>query len=179
MQATHIAADQRYETYRQMVRDSVKNALPYSDSHAITFSGLDSKALNQARLWDNIPERLVDFNWERDTRTYRRMYPKRFEIAIWYHNRLESLSLGRPSFNGNRVRLELIERIASHSMLKGRAFAITELALIAYANLLGAEEIRIMSPINEDVKKYYISKGYNYVASTGAKDFPDYCVKQL
>jgi hypothetical protein len=179
MLATHQDAEHRYETYRSMVREHVKEALPYGDSSQISLSGLDSKALSQAKLWREIPERKVDFNWEADTKTYRKMYPKRFELAIWYQNRLESLSLGRPSFNGGRLRLELTERIAGHSMLKGRAFAITELALIAYANLLGADEIRIMEPINENVRDFYVKKGYSYVPTTGARYFPDYCVKKL
>lgn len=121
----------------------------------------------------------MNFDWESDHSIFRKRYPKRFELAIWYQNRLESLALGRPSFNGSRVRLELIERVAVNSILKGKAFAITELALIAYANLLGAEEVRIMQPINESVKNYYISRGYCYVPSSGARNFPDYCVKKL
>ena len=179
MQATHMEAEARYESYREMVRDSVKAALPYGDASNISLSGLNSAALRQAKLWNDIPERRVDFNWYSDSNTYRKMYPKRFELAIWYQNRLESLSLGRPSFKGERLRLELTERVANHSMLKGRAFSITELSLIAYANLLGASEIRIMQPINESVIDFYVQKGYSYVASTGAKHFPDYCVKNV
>lgn len=140
---------------------------------------IDNKALVQSRLWASIPERKVDFNWEADYSIYRKRYPKRFELAIWYQNRLESLALGRPSYKGTRVRLELVERVAVNSMLKGRAFAITELSLIAYAELLGAEEVRIMQPINKSVRDYYIQNGYNYVPSTGALNHPDYCVKKL
>ncbi|WP_445355699.1 hypothetical protein ACJJI5_05025 [Microbulbifer sp. EKSA008] len=179
MLATHSDAELRYESYRQMVREHVKEAIPYGDASQIHLSGLDSRAINQAKLWDTIPERRTNFDWETDTRIYRKMYPKRFELAIWYQNRLESLSLGRPSFKGTRLRLELIERVAGYSMLKGRSFAITELALIAYANLLGADEIRIMQPINAAVRDFYVQKGYSYVPSTGARHFPDYCVKKI
>lgn len=179
MLATHLNAEDRYETYRSEVRKYVKNALPYSDSRNIILSGINIKALQQSRLWALIPERQVDFNWENDHRIFMKRHPKRFELAIWYQNKLESLALGRPSYGGSRVRLELIERVATNSMLKGKAFAITELALIAYANLIGAEEIRIMQPVNESVKNYYINKGYSYVPTTGAMHFPDYCVKKL
>ncbi len=153
--------------------------MSYHDSENIRLSDLDFKAINQSRLWESIPERKVDFNWDNDYKIFKKRYPKRFELAIWYQGRLESLSLGRPSFNNSRVRLELIERVAVNSMLKGRAFLITELALIAYANLLGAGEVRIMSPINHDVRDFYIRRGYNYVPSTGARHFPDYCVRKL
>jgi len=179
MLATHLNAEDRYEAYRSEVRKYVKEAFPYSDSKNIILSGINIKALQQSRLWSSIPERKVDFNWENDHRIFMKRYPKRFELAIWYQNKLESLALGRPSYIGSRVRLELIERIAVNSMLKGKAFAITELALIAYANLLGANEVRIMKPVNENVKNYYIKKGYSYVPSTGAINFPDYCVKKL
>ncbi|SHG28832.1 hypothetical protein SAMN04487965_3697 [Microbulbifer donghaiensis] len=179
MLATHMDAERRYSAYRSEVFKHVKETLTYSDSHLITLADINQRALAQARLWATIPGREVDFNWERDCQLYRKRYPKRFELAIWYQNRLESLALGRPSYNGSRVRLELVERIAGHSYLKGRVFLITELSLIAYASLLGAEEIRIMEPINESVKNYYVSRGYTYVPSKGAKYFPDYCVKKL
>lgn len=179
MLATHLDAENRYKEYRAEVFKYVKKALDYPDSQNISLKDIDATALMQARLWDRIPERRVDFNWEIDCQTYRKRYPKRFELAIWYQNRLESLALGRPSYNGSRVRLELVERLAGNSQLKGRTFLITELSLIAYANLLGADEIRIMEPINDRVKSYYVSRGYTYVPSSGARHFPDYCVKKL
>jgi len=179
MKATHMDAEDKYKGYRGIVFEEVMSNLNYHDSKHIKLNDICPRALIQARLWNDIPNRKVDFNWEKDCNIYRQKYPNRFEMAIWYQNRLESLSLGRPSFNSTRVRLELVERVSGFSHLQGRAFQITELSLIAYANLLGAEEIRIMQPINESVKKYYISRGYSYVASTGAKHFPDYCVKKL
>jgi hypothetical protein len=179
MLATHLNAETRYREYRAEVFKHVKQALTYSDAHYISLKDIDTPALIQARLWEQIPERKVDFNWENDYQIYRKRYPKRFELAIWHQNRLESLALGRPSYNGSRVRLELVERLATNSQLKGRAFLITELCLIAYANLIGADEIRVMEPINESVKNYYVSRGYTYVPSTGSINFPDYCVKKL
>lgn len=179
MLATHLEAESRYRAYRQEVRRYVKKALPYGDANAIILDDIDQRALTQSRLWNSIPDRKVDFEWELNYPVYRKRYPKRFELAIWYQNRLESLALGRPSYMGTRVRLELIERVAVNSFLKGKVFAITELALIAYAELLGAEEVRIMQPINESVRNYYVQKGYSYVPSTGALNYPDYCVKKL
>lgn len=179
MLATQLEAEKRYKEYRAEVFKYVKNALEYTDSQHISLRDIDTSALVQARLWDRIPERKVDFNWEADCQVFRKRYPKRFELAIWYQNRLESLALGRPSYNGSQVRLELVERLAGNTQLNGRAFLITELSLIAYANLLGADEIRIMEPINDSVKSYYVSRGYTYVPSSGARYFPDYCVKKL
>jgi hypothetical protein len=179
MLATHISAETRYREYRAEVFKSVKQILSYPDSNMIKLRDIDTAALVQARLWEKIPERQVDFNWEQDSAIFRKRYPKRFELAIWHQNGLESLALGRPSYNGSRVRLELIERLAANSRLKGRAFLITELCLIAYADLLGADEVRVMEPISEGVKNFYISRGYTYVPSTGAINFPDYCVKKL
>jgi hypothetical protein len=179
MLASHISAETKYRDYRAEVFKSVKQVLNYPDSNLINLRDIDTAALVQARLWEQLPERQVDFNWEQDSKIFRKRYPKRFELAIWHQNRLESLALGRPSYNGSRLRLELIERLAVNSWLKGRAFLITELCLIAYGNLLGADEVRVMEPISEGVKNYYISRGYTYVPSTGAINFPDYCVKKL
>jgi hypothetical protein len=135
-------------------------------------------ALRQVNLWSNT-YRQVSFDWKAYLHQYRKVCPKRFELAVWYNGRLESLSLGRPSYKGTRLRLELIERVPSNSSLRGRVFPITEIALIAYANLLGAAEVRIMEPVNDSVRAYYVSRGYSYVPSTGAANFPDYCVRKL
>jgi hypothetical protein len=42
-----------------------------------------------------------------------------------------------------------------------------------YARLLGAKEIRIMHPINDEVRDYYVAFGYTYLASK------DYLFKQV
>lgn len=44
-----------------------------------------------------------------------------------------------------------------------KVFQITLAAMNVYADALGAKELRIMNPINEEVKKYYESFGLTYV----------------
>ena len=39
---------------------------------------------------------------------------------------------------------------------------LSYLALYAYATLLGANHVKIMTPINNDVRDYYESKGFKY-----------------
>jgi hypothetical protein len=45
-----------------------------------------------------------------------------------------------------------------------KVFEYTFLAMAGYAQVLGAEELRIMNPINADVRRYYQTFGLTYVA---------------
>ncbi len=160
----------RYEAYREAVRISTKNRLTYSDTHKIELCAINHKALVQAKYWS--------FGWEKEY-TKSLKHPQRFELAIWHSGILQSLSLGRPSIGKTHMRLDLIERSNTSSLLSGRAFTITELALTLYARTLGAKEIRIIDPINDTVKNFYVSNGYTYTQTTGKKNEPSYCWKIL
>ncbi|WP_238105792.1 hypothetical protein [Vibrio cincinnatiensis] len=59
------------------------------------------------------------------------------------------------------MRLDFIEANPDNS--GPRVFPATLFTMITYAELLGANEIRVMKPINDDVKKYYQSFGLTYV----------------
>ncbi|MCG8614552.1 MAG: hypothetical protein MI864_28905 [Pseudomonadales bacterium] len=125
MLATHQDAERRYESLREMARNSIGNELPYTDRSNIHLRGICQKALLQAKLWDNDPKRLVDWPWDSGYQDYSYRNPKRFELATWYGNTLAGLSLGRPSYAGTRLRLEFIESRPSSSPLKGRIVPIT------------------------------------------------------
>ena len=74
-----------------------------------------------------------------------------------------SLTLGRPTYYGTALRLDFIE--ANPEKPKDIAvFPIVLFAMIVYAEALGANEIRVIEPINQDVKRYYESSGLTYVA---------------
>ena len=84
-------------------------------------------------------------------------------MALWHDEMLVSLSLGRPTYNGSRLRLDFIE--GNPDKPKDiKVFEPTVLAMVAYAQVLGATELRVMHPINQDVKKYYERFGFSYVS---------------
>lgn len=83
-------------------------------------------------------------------------------MALWHGNNLVSLSLGRPTYNGSKLRLDFIE--GSPEKPEGiKVFEHTFVAMVGYAQVLGADELRVMNPINTDVKRYYETFGLNYV----------------
>lgn len=60
------------------------------------------------------------------------------------------------------MRLDFIE--ANPEISGPRVFPATLFTMITYAELLGATEIRVMKPINSDVRNYYQSFGLTYVS---------------
>ncbi|ARU55606.1 hypothetical protein OLMES_1531 [Oleiphilus messinensis] len=179
MLATHQDAERRYESLREMARNSIGNELPYTDRSNIHLRGICQKALLQAKLWDNDPKRLVDWPWDSGYQDYSYRNPKRFELATWYGNTLAGLSLGRPSYAGTRLRLEFIESRPSSSPLKGRIVPITISVAELYANIIGADELRIIDPVDQKLVEYYTSFGYRYKTAVSEKNHKHYLVKAI
>ena len=164
MLATHLDAEQRYTAIRQLTLQVAQGKLSARAEYAsLTLKLIDSFALNASKAWENSPSRRVDWNWVEGYSAFKFRYPKRFELAIWANNKLQSLTLGRPTYTGTALRLDFIEA----SPVKDKNLKVvpaTLFVMLTYAEALGANELRIMNPINEDVKKYYQSLGLTYVA---------------
>lgn len=163
MQQTHIDAEKRYELYRQESRLQAQSVLPVKFKNTVKLSAIDQKALTQSKLWEESDFREVDWNWKLGHNIYKKRYPKRFELAIWYQNILCGLSLGRPSYTGSRLRLDFAERAPENCPIKGHVMQLTLLGAESYALSIGADEIRIMHPLNERLVNYYNRLGYKYV----------------
>lgn len=84
-------------------------------------------------------------------------------------NELMSLSVGRPSFSAAKMRLDIIEGAPSRNKTI-KVFPLMLGAYYIYAKLLNADEVRVMNPVNENVRNYYIRQGSIYVKNG------DYCV---
>ncbi len=161
MLATHLDAERRYNDLRLVAYETAQmGAAP-----GVRFTGITADALTSARSWASSPIRQVAWDWFDGYSAFRFRYPKRFELALWSANRLMALSLGRPTYNGNHLRLDLVE--AQPRDLGPRPPVLPDIlvAYIIYARLMDARQIRIMHPINEDVTRYYESFGYRYIAS--------------
>jgi len=74
-----------------------------------------------------------------------------------------SASIGRPTWAGGKLRLDYLESAPQGTSLDGLIADITIAASVTYAKTIGAVQLRIMNPVNEDVKNYYLSKlGFFY-----------------
>ncbi len=160
MLATHFDAERRYNEIRKTALRAISAQI--SPSLSLDFKLIDEKALIASEKWDFSSDRLVDWNWNDGYKNFRFRYPKRFELALWHKNKLASLSLGRPTYAGTSLRLDVIERSPEEREIK--VFPAVIAAMAVYASALGASEIRVMNPINEAVKNYYAKQGFKYVS---------------
>lgn len=177
-------AVERYERLRSIARDVTSENLAeiYQDHSSIRLSGIDSDALQSSNSWLDLEcsRPRAEWCWNEASKLYRKSYPKRFELSIWYDGKLCGLSYGRPSFAKSRMRIELIEGAprAGNPLGPRRVVPITIMNATAYAGVLGAKELRIMQPAKPLIG-YYESLDFTYVESTGAEHFPDYLYKVL
>lgn len=184
MQATHLDAERRYEQLRLEARKLAEASLPAKYNAVISLKGIDSYSLARAKAWRVSDKRKVDWEWTTGYNVYSLRYPKRFELAIWKSDILCGLSIGRPSYNGSRLRIDFVERAPDNCPLRGQVMQINLLAAEAYALGLGADELRIMHPSNQELVNYYSRYGYKYVkGSMGLEDVheqkPHYLYKRL
>lgn len=160
MQQQHRKAEEKYALIRDQARSITQDLLPYGEKSAISLEAIDHRALSQFKIWQDSTERLVHWPWDTGYREYAKQHPKRFEMATWYHNTLCSLSIGRPTYSGSRMRLDFVERRPGINPLKGKIAAINLTAIEVYARLIDAQEVRIMHP-DENLLDYYASFGYS------------------
>jgi len=173
MLASHMDAEKRYSQLRKEALNATMQVLRGGDASNITLSEINVRALNASKLWKDSNIRIKDWDWIEGYTAFKFRYPKRFEMALWSDNQLIGLSMGRPTYQGTALRLDVVE--ASPSDLGDRP-AIFETVLLAYgiyARLINAKQIRIMNPVNDRVKSYYESYDYKYVAKG------DYLFKEI
>lgn len=163
MLATHKDAEERYTVIRKAVLDEVNREFISSDRRNLTARLIDNAALRSSEGWGQSSRRRVDWDWVAGYNAFKFRHPKRFEMALWHNSELASLTLGRPTYRGTKLRLDFIE---GNPEKPGdvQVFEPTFLAMVGYADALGADELRVMNPINADVKRYYERFGLVYVA---------------
>lgn len=159
MLATHLEAERRYGELRTLALREAQSRVP-----GINFQTITPDALSASRSWDHASSRKVDWDWTEGYAAFRFRYPKRFELAMWQQQKLIALSMGRPTYYGNSLRLDFIEASPRELGERPPVFRGVLLAYGVYARLINAREIRITSPINDEVRAFYESYGYQYVA---------------
>jgi hypothetical protein len=115
----------------------------------------------------------VGWDWAAGYSVFRFRHPKRFELAAWEQGTLMALSLGRPTYNGNHLRLDFVEAQPRSLGPRPALFDDVLVAYNVYGRLLNAKQIRIMHPVNAEVRSHYEKYGYVYVAGH------DYLSKEL
>lgn len=141
----------------------------------------NSLSLSHSKRWEISESRKDDANWswEDSIPSYSYRNPKRFDLAIWYANsQLCGLCIGKPTFTGARLRLDVIEGSPLNHPLKGKVVSISISAAEAYADLIGADQIRIMRPLNKDLIRYYQNHGFTYRQGK-ASNTPSYLWRNL
>lgn len=179
MHATHWEAEQRYEAFRLESRRFVASQLPYPDRGSIRLDAISDSALGAAASWTGGTLRRVTWNWATGYGEFRFRHPDRFELAVWHGSTLCSLSLGRPSRHGHSLRLDFVESSPSEHPLRGRVVPITLINLRSYAEVIGATELRIISPLNQALIDYYTRFGYTYVNRASSTIGADYLYRKL
>lgn len=109
MQSTPQHAESRYTSIRRAVLAEVNREFARSGKERLNAKLIDQLALNESKRWDLSACRRVDWDWLDGYRAFSFRYPKRFEMALWSSSELVSLSLGRPTFHGSKLRLDFIE----------------------------------------------------------------------
>lgn len=165
-----IAYELAYEQLPHVLRGK-KGAV---QKESISFQPLEMRALKELRKWENTGLRKAAWDWDTVLRSYKN-HPKKFDVTLWHKDyTLCSASIGRPTYGGSKIRLDIIEANPAGSMLEGLITDINILAYEAYARVNNCTELRIMHPVNEAVKNYYLSKqGFSFNAKG------NFCVKEL
>jgi len=165
VRAAHRNAEERYTKIRTTVLDHInKNLIDHGERNR-QVRLVDGSALAYSSDWAEEASWEVDWGWNDDFGAFQQRFPKRFEMALWHSGRLEILTIGRPLYTGERMRMEFIEACP----LIPRDLSILEISLFAigvYAETLGANELRILNPISDEVRERYESFGLTYVASS-------------
>lgn len=169
---TYRETQDKYESLRMealaVAYENLPNVLTNKKGLAIlksniSLKGLDFHTYQRLKKWKNSGQRVAPWDWDDVQKKYR-THPKRFELSIWHNGLfLCGASIGRPTHSANKLKLDFIEANPTGSPLHGTIADIVILAGRIYAKSIGASQLRIMQPINEKVRDYYLSKeGFSF-----------------
>ena len=140
-----------------------------------------SDAIN-ADTWRTVNHRAErsEWSWVQAFKNYdSKSAFKRFDLCVKNGSNLVGLAYGMPTKAKTKLKIDIIEStpIKEHK-LNGGAFEIISTSAQAYAALLGADEIRIMNPLNKELSNFYGRFGYERVEPV-KKSLGVYCSMKL
>ncbi|GAA5213665.1 hypothetical protein ACFSJ3_03065 [Corallincola platygyrae] len=162
MRESHRAVTNSYDQFREDARAVAMQALSPQLQEHVSLKGIDAQERAIAGTWEMHSNRSPDaeWSWEEGVSGYKFRHPKQFDLAIWSTGQLCGLSIGKPTFSGDKMRLDVIERSPLHNLLKGEVTSISITAFLTYAESIGANQLRIMRPLNEDLVRFYQGFGF-------------------
>lgn len=95
MLATHLDAEQRYESLRKQALQVTTETIQAQGVNGIKLTTINTEALTASKRWERSKLRQVDWNWVDGYGAFKFRYPKRFEMALWESRQL--IGLGFPS----------------------------------------------------------------------------------
>lgn len=131
------------------------------------FSKISQRYANAADQWRNIDHcnSRKAWSWVQAYEYYNKKSKfKRFDMAISRDSHLVGLAYGLPTVSKSNLKIDLVEAtpISEHKN-NTKIFDIISTSAQMYASLIGANEVRIINPLNSELVNYYESFGYNYV----------------
>lgn len=151
-----------YRELRQVLYDEINQSYPWFKCGAIRLE--DAIHADSWRLKDKSPSR-TEWKWVDAYTAYnRKSFFKRFDLGMRSGSNVVGLSYGLPTVSKSALKIDIIEATPYSEHKKNtRIFEVISTAAQYYAILLGADEVRIMNPLSEQLTDYYCSFGYNYV----------------
>lgn len=157
-----------YDNLRKALYDEMRAVFP-----GFACSPINLRDARQADTWVDVDHsgsrsmwRWVDaYSHYNDKKRF-----KRYDIAIKTGANLIGLAYGMPSQTKTKLKVNILDGTPYEAHKKdARIFELISASAQIYADLLGADEVRIMRPANQDVANYYCSYGYEYVEPAGKK----------
>ncbi len=128
---------------------------------------ISSSDAYQADKWRGIDQNKNRYAWrwiDAYSAYNRKSSFKRFDLSIKRGSHIVGLSYGEPTVSKKSLKIDIIESTPYEEHKKDtRVFEIVSRAAQYYGILLGADEVRIMNPLSDDLVNYYCSYGYEYV----------------
>lgn len=85
---------------------------------------------------------------------------KRFDVAVKSNGELCALCYGVPNKRKLVLKLHLLSRKPDNNPFSGKIFSMVLYAADAYARLIGADEMWLCNPMNEELVDYYQQAGF-------------------
>jgi hypothetical protein len=158
------------QRYNKLRITALKTSNTVIEDKSIELKLVDSYTYEAFKSWDKNQNRIKDWDWPHTLQEWKFKHPKRFEAAAWKNGRLAGLALGKPTYAATGLRLDYIEKAPSTDINLVETMLI---ALTTYGTILGANHLKIMSPVNTAVRDYYISFGFKYISKE------DCCIRRL
>jgi hypothetical protein len=164
-----------YSELRRLLYNKVMTRYPQFLATPISY-----KDCIEADSWSKQePNRRNQWYWTTEHAEYQRFF-KRFDLAFKQGGKLVSLSYGVPTAHKTGLKINIIESTPIKVDKLGiKGFETMSYAAQIYAAMLGANEIRIMTPTSSKARAHYCSFGYKYVSNAHKPSLPDYCVLEL